>query len=78
VTNSRQLHSEKLSLSKTTTDDGIKIDLNPLPENALSSIRSNREPLSNITDSSDLHHMKLDFPKETTEDGITTDLNPLQ
>jgi hypothetical protein len=55
-------------MPKTTTEDGIKIDFNPLPENADSSIRSNREPLSNVTDSSDLHPEKLDLPK-TTEDG---------
>jgi hypothetical protein len=59
------------------TFGGIKIDFNPLARNAHSSIRSNREPLSNVTDSSDLHHMKLDFPKTTTEDGIKIDFNPL-
>jgi hypothetical protein len=56
---------------------GITIDVNALPENAASSIRSNREPLSNITDSSDLHSRKHPLPKTTTEDGITIDFNPL-
>jgi hypothetical protein len=32
-------------LHKTTTDHGITINCNPLPENASSSIRSNREPI---------------------------------
>jgi hypothetical protein len=67
----------KLSLPKTTTEDGITIDFNPLPKNADSSIRSNREPLSNVTDSSDSHQAKLPLPKTTTEDGIKIDFNPL-
>jgi hypothetical protein len=71
------LHPEKLLGPKTTTEDGIKIDFNPLPENANSSIRSNLEPLSNVTDSSDLQSEKLLGPKTTTEDGIKIDFNPL-
>jgi hypothetical protein len=63
-------------LSKTTTDDGISIDLNPLLENAHSSIRSNREPLSNVTDSSDLRQQKRDLPNITTEDGTKMDRSP--
>jgi hypothetical protein len=75
------LHPAKLSLPETTTEDGIKIDFNPFPENADSSIRSNREPFSNVTDSSDVQQeklpsktsdpTKLNLPKTTTEDGIS-------
>jgi hypothetical protein len=50
---------------------------NALPANADSSIRSNREQLSNVTDSSDLHRPKLSLAQTTTEDGIKIDLNPL-
>jgi hypothetical protein len=64
---SSDLHEKKLSLRKTTTEAGISIDLNPLSSNAASSIRSNREPLSNVTHSSDLHPEKLSLPKTTTE-----------
>jgi hypothetical protein len=63
-------------MPKTTTEDGISIDFNLLLENADSSIRSNREPLSNVTDSSDLHQKKLSLPKTTTEDGKTMDCSP--
>jgi hypothetical protein len=64
-------------LPKTTTEDGISIDFNPLPENAHSSIRSNRGRFSNVSDSSDLHPEKLFLPKTTTEEGISIDFNPL-
>jgi hypothetical protein len=64
-------------LPKTTTEDGIKIDFNPLLENADSSILSNREPFSNVTDPSDSHSQKLLSHKTATEDGIKTDFNPL-
>jgi hypothetical protein len=40
-------------------------------------MRSNPEPLSNVTDSSDLQLEKLDLPKATTDDGIKIDCNPL-
>jgi hypothetical protein len=36
-------------LPKTTTEDGITIDFNPLEENADSAITSAVEPLSNAT-----------------------------
>jgi hypothetical protein len=71
------LHPEKLHPPETISPDGMSIDLNPLSRNADSSIRSNREPLSNVIDSSDLHLEKLHLPKTTTEDGITIDFNPL-
>jgi hypothetical protein len=71
TTDSSDLHELRLSLPKTTTEEGISIDFNPLPRNADSEIRSNREPLSNITDSSDSHPVKLALPKTTTDDGIT-------
>jgi hypothetical protein len=77
VTDLSNTHTQKLSLPKTTTEDGISIDFNPLRQNADSSIRSNREPLSNVTDSSDPHSWKLSLPKTTTEDEIKIDFNPL-
>jgi hypothetical protein len=45
--------------------------------NADSSIRPNREPLSNLTDSTGLQTWKLPVPKKKTEDGIKIDCNPL-
>jgi hypothetical protein len=51
--------------------------LTPLFMNVDSSIRSNREPLSNVTDSSDSHQQKLSLPKTTTDDGIKIDFNVL-
>jgi hypothetical protein len=77
VTDSSDLHRQKLPFPKPTTDEGISIDLKPLSLNANSSIRSNREPFSNVTDSSDLHPEKLLLSKATTDEGITIDFNPL-
>jgi hypothetical protein len=51
MTYSSDLHAEKLSFPKTTTDDGIVIEFKSLPENPDSAIPSNLETLSNaITD----------------------------
>jgi hypothetical protein len=64
-------------LLKTITDLGITIDFNRLSLKARSSIRSNREPLSNITNSSELHRKKHILLKMTTDLGITIDFNRL-
>jgi hypothetical protein len=45
------LQYEKHDSHKTSTDDGIIIDFNPLERNADSSMRCNLESASNITDS---------------------------
>jgi hypothetical protein len=64
-------------LPKTTTDEGITIDFNPLRQKADSLIRFSLNPHSNTTNSSTLQSEKLEFPKPTTVDGITTDRNEL-
>jgi hypothetical protein len=68
---------EKAELSTNRTDAGITIDFSPLSRNAVSSIRSNREPLSKVTDRRDAQRKKLDFPKSVTDDGISIDVKPV-
>jgi hypothetical protein len=62
---------------KTTTDEGIKIDLNSFRTNANASIPSNREFLSNVTDSSDLQELKHEDLTTITDDGTTIERNLL-
>jgi hypothetical protein len=63
---------------RTTTDDRIKIAVNPLSANVPSSISSNREPVSNLTDSTGLQRRKQAFPKKQPDDGITIAGSPLR
>jgi hypothetical protein len=67
------LHSEKHDDPKTSTLRGISIDSNEVDENALDSIRVNREFDSNEIDLSDLHSEKHDDPRTSTLHGITID-----
>jgi hypothetical protein len=50
-------------LHKISTDDGIRIDVKPLSENADSSMGWRREPDSTVIDESDLHSEKHDLHK---------------
>jgi hypothetical protein len=52
------LHAEKQSQPKTSTDAGIMISTKPVPMNAPVSIRDNFDPDSNVTEESDLHAEK--------------------
>jgi hypothetical protein len=45
------------------------ISINPVPQNAQSSIRDNREPDSKITEESDLHSEKQESPNDLTDEG---------
>jgi hypothetical protein len=68
----------KHSSPKISTDDGITIHANPLPENAFASIRTNFDRDSNVIDESDVQEEKQRSPSVSTDDGITRSVNPLQ
>jgi hypothetical protein len=66
TTKESDLHSEKHSQSKTSTDAGIMTSTKPVPENALLPMFDNLDPDSNITENSDLHSEKHSEPKTST------------
>jgi hypothetical protein len=67
------LHPEKHDDPTISTLLGITIDSSDEDENALDSIRVNRELDSNEIDESDLHQEKHDDPRISTLLGITID-----
>jgi hypothetical protein len=71
------LHKEKHSSPKTSTDAGTMISTKPVPLNALISIRDNLDPDSNLTEESDLHSQKHSTPKTSTDAGRMTSTKPL-
>jgi hypothetical protein len=73
VIDESDLHSSKHLDPRISTVDGITIDSSDEPENALGSIRVNREFDSNVIDESDEHPKKHDDPRISTVDGITID-----
>jgi hypothetical protein len=69
--------NSKSDSAKTIDHDGIETNLNSVPANAATSIRSNREFGSNVTELSNQQEEKHEGPKIITDDGITIDFNPL-
>jgi hypothetical protein len=67
------LHFAKLLAPSFPRFRGISIDVTDDDENALDSIRVNREFASNVIDESDLHDRKHDDPRTSTFRGITID-----
>jgi hypothetical protein len=61
----------------TLTDDGIIISINPVPWNALASIRDNLDIDSNVTDESEWQREKDHSPKTLTDDGTIISINPV-
>jgi hypothetical protein len=55
VTEESDLHSEKQSAPKFSTDEEIIISTKPVSRNASCSIRENIDPDSNLTEESDRH-----------------------
>jgi hypothetical protein len=58
-------------------DDERRLEVNPLPHKAGSSIRCNSEHLSNSTDLCDWHQPKYDLQSTRTDHGIIIEVNPL-
>jgi hypothetical protein len=58
VTDASDLPLEKQDSQINSTDEGMWIDIKPLPENAWSSNRHTCVSVSNVTDTSDLHSEK--------------------
>jgi hypothetical protein len=70
LTDVRDSHLKKALSQMTLTEGGMSIEMRPLPETVLSSIRDNRESASHVTDASDLQSEKhlAQIPK--TEPGM--------
>jgi hypothetical protein len=67
-------HRRKQLSPNISTDAGISISINPVPENDCFSIRDNFDPGSIVTDESNSHSRKQLSPKISTEPEIATDL----
>jgi hypothetical protein len=79
VNDQSDLHLEKDSLPRNSTDAGRKIDCNDeQPESAPDSIRVSFDPDSNVNDESDWHHWKDSLPRNSTEGGRQIDFNDEQ
>jgi hypothetical protein len=77
VTKVSDLHSEKHSSVKTSTDAGRTILTNEVRRNACHSIRDNFEPDSNIIETSDLHSKKDRAAKTSTDAGRVISTKPV-
>jgi hypothetical protein len=64
-------------LPKEETDDGSRIDFNPLPWKTEYPIPSNFENEAKCTDSRFAQFKKHEAPKEETDAGMLIDFNPL-
>jgi hypothetical protein len=65
-------------LSKSSSDEGTTIHVNPAPENARASIRTNFDIGSNVTGNSDLQREKQHSLRVSIVCGSLHQLNPSQ
>jgi hypothetical protein len=64
-------------IAENGIDDGIIRQFYPLPLNALSSIRANRDIDSNVIETCDLHSQKQGGLRTSADDGMAVQFNPL-
>jgi hypothetical protein len=77
VIDASDLHPTKHLEPITSTDAGITISINSVPQNTSLAIRDNLDPDSNVTAVSDLHSKKHLSLNTSTDAGITISINPL-
>jgi hypothetical protein len=79
VNDESDLHNEKDSSPRNSTEAGRQIDSNDeQPESALGSIRVCFDPDSNVNDESDSHGEKDSSPRNSTDAGRQIDFNDEQ
>jgi hypothetical protein len=70
---------ENDSVQRTSTEDGIQIDVNASqPSNALDSIRMSFESDTNVNDEREEQQEKHSLQRTSTDDGMQIDFNDVQ